>query len=141
MPAIRHNPRHCACRGRAADHSANIGSRDAVRCAPFHVYPPPAPHSQLKLGAVPVTRLKFHDAVEPYCEHSSGRDMPARFANTCWNMHAVAAAIMDCVAKRWSSGIGQTDSRRALRGGLPIVRPGRFYVYRGGFGVVVLHLR
>ena len=26
MPAIRHNPRHCACRGRAADHSANIGS-------------------------------------------------------------------------------------------------------------------
>ena len=26
MPAIRHNPRHCACRGRAADHSANIWS-------------------------------------------------------------------------------------------------------------------
>src|SRR6478672_1314620 len=24
---------------------------------------------------------------------------------------------MDCVAKRWSSGIGQTDSCRALRGG------------------------
>jgi hypothetical protein len=27
VPAIRHNPRHCACRGRAADHSANIGSK------------------------------------------------------------------------------------------------------------------
>src|SRR3954451_23132628 len=24
--------------------------------------------------------------IKPYCEHSSGRDMPARFANTCWNM-------------------------------------------------------
>jgi hypothetical protein len=27
VPAIQHNPRHYACRGRAADHSANIGSR------------------------------------------------------------------------------------------------------------------
>ena len=25
MPAIRHNPRHCACQGRAADHSAKAG--------------------------------------------------------------------------------------------------------------------
>jgi hypothetical protein len=39
VPAIRHNPRHCACRGRAADHSANIGSRagkpvGSWRCRP-----------------------------------------------------------------------------------------------------------
>jgi hypothetical protein len=26
VPVIRHNPRQCACRGRAADHSADIGS-------------------------------------------------------------------------------------------------------------------
>jgi hypothetical protein len=25
VPVIRHNPRQCACRGRAADHSADIG--------------------------------------------------------------------------------------------------------------------
>jgi putative DNA primase/helicase len=30
VPAIQHNPRYCACRGRAADHSANIGSRFEV---------------------------------------------------------------------------------------------------------------
>src|SRR3954451_447276 len=33
VPAIRHNPRHCACRGRAADHSANIGSSFCSRSA------------------------------------------------------------------------------------------------------------
>jgi hypothetical protein len=27
VPVIRHNPRQCACRGRAADHSADIGSK------------------------------------------------------------------------------------------------------------------
>ncbi len=30
MPVIRHNPRQCACRGRAADHSADIGSKHDI---------------------------------------------------------------------------------------------------------------
>jgi integrase len=31
VPVIRHNPRQCACRGRAADHSADIGSNTVAR--------------------------------------------------------------------------------------------------------------
>jgi len=30
VPVIRHNPRQCACRGRAADHSADIGSKTGI---------------------------------------------------------------------------------------------------------------